>query len=113
MLFCVFFALSVTYFVHNVAATISFDRKELLDIRTLITHLKLDEELFFNEWDVRDILLQTTDQAQIPVIRWRRKLRFCGKRSGCLVRIRRRVANLPLPSDLQANVHRWKINGTS
>ncbi|CDQ92989.1 unnamed protein product [Oncorhynchus mykiss] len=56
------------------------------------------------ELDGRDILLQTPDQGQIPVIRWRRKLRFCGKRSGCLVRIRRRVANLPLPSVLLANV---------
>ena len=78
-------------------------QKELLDIRTAITHLVLDEEFFFNESDWRD-LLETPDQAQIPVIRWRRKLRFHGKRSGCLVRIRRRVANLPLPSILLANV---------
>ena len=30
--------------------------------------------------------------------------RLCGRRSGCLVRIRRRVTNLPLPSVLLANV---------
>lgn len=95
--------LFITCFVHNVNATASYDRKELLDIRTAITHLSLDKEFFFNESDGRDIL-QTPDQAQIPVIRWRRKLRFCGKRSGCHVRIRRRVANLPLPSILLANV---------
>jgi hypothetical protein len=33
--------LFVIYFVHNVAATVSYDRKEFLDIRTVITHLKL------------------------------------------------------------------------
>jgi hypothetical protein len=30
----------------NVAATVSYDRKELLDIRTAITHLELDEDVF-------------------------------------------------------------------
>jgi hypothetical protein len=78
-------------------------QKELLDIKTEITHLKLDEEFFINESDARDIL-QTPDQAQIPVICWKGKRRFRGKRSGCLVRIWRRVANLPLPSVLLANV---------
>jgi hypothetical protein len=34
----------------NVAATVYYERKELLDIRTVIAHLKLDEE-FFNESD--------------------------------------------------------------
>jgi hypothetical protein len=99
-IFYIFFALFVTCLVHNVAATISYDWKELLVIRTVITHLKF----FFHEPDGREIL-QTPDQAQIPVILWRRKLRFCGKR--CLVRIRRRVANLPLPSILLANV--WSL----
>jgi hypothetical protein len=46
-------------------------RKELLDIRTAIAHLKLDEEFFFNESDGRNII-QTPDQAHIPIIRWRR-----------------------------------------
>ena len=40
------FALFVTYFVHNVAATVSYDRKEHLDIRTVITHLTLDKDVF-------------------------------------------------------------------
>jgi hypothetical protein len=35
--------LFVTYFVHNVAATVSYGRKELLDIRTVITHLEMDK----------------------------------------------------------------------
>jgi hypothetical protein len=43
-----------------------------MDIRIAITHLKLDEEFFFNESDGREIL-QTPDKAQIPVILWRRK----------------------------------------
>ena len=102
--FVSFFALFVTCFVHNVAATVSYDRKEFLDIRTAIAHLKLDKEFFFKESGGRDILLQTPDQAQIPMIRWRRKQRFRRKRSGCFARIRRRVANLPLPSVLQTNV---------
>ena len=54
--FVCFFTLFVTHFVHNIAATVSYDRKEL-DIRTAITHLKLNEDLFFNESDVKDILL--------------------------------------------------------
>jgi hypothetical protein len=39
--FVCFFALFVTYFLHTVAATISYEQKELLDIRTAITHLEL------------------------------------------------------------------------
>ena len=72
--FVSFFALFVTYFVHNVAATVSYDRKELLDIRTAITHLKLDEEFFFNESDAKDIPL-CQDKAQIPVISTRKRVR--------------------------------------
>ena len=54
--FVCFFALFVTHFVHKVAATVSCDRKELLDIRTAITHLELDRDFFFNESDAKDIL---------------------------------------------------------
>ena len=53
-----------TYFVHNDAATISYDRKDHLDIRN--THLELDEEFLFNESDERD-LLQTPEQALIKI----------------------------------------------
>ncbi|KAK6328708.1 hypothetical protein J4Q44_G00006860 [Coregonus suidteri] len=35
--------------------TISYDRKELLDIRTAITHLVLDKDFFFNESDAKDV----------------------------------------------------------
>ena len=37
-----FCELFVTYFVHNVSATVSYGQKKLLDIRTVITHLRLD-----------------------------------------------------------------------
>ena len=63
--FVCFFALFVTHFVHNVAATISYDRKKLLDIRTAI--LTSNWTKMFNEPDAKDILL-CQDKAQIPVI---------------------------------------------
>ena len=81
-----FFTLFVTYFVHNVSATISYGKKELLDIRTAITHLGLDEDFFFNKQEAQDIL-QTPDSANIPVICNRRRRRYRGHRVGCLVRI--------------------------
>ena len=65
--FVCFFALFVTYFVRNVAATVSYDQKELLDSRRAITHLERDKYFFFNESDRKDIL-QTPVQALIPVI---------------------------------------------
>jgi hypothetical protein len=42
--FFVFFALFVTHFVHTFAANVSYERKKFLEIRTAITHLKLDED---------------------------------------------------------------------
>ena len=78
------FVLFVTYFVHNVSSIVSYDRKELLDIRTVITNPVLDKYFSFNELDVKD-LLQTPDKANIPVIRMRKRYRR--RRLGCLVRI--------------------------
>jgi hypothetical protein len=40
-----FFYIFVTHIVHNVA-TVSCDRKELLDIRTAIIHLELEKNIF-------------------------------------------------------------------
>ena len=57
----------------NVATTLSYDRKELLEIRTAIPHLELDKEFLFNKLDERD-LLHTTEQALIPS--------FAGERDG-------------------------------
>jgi hypothetical protein len=61
--FVSFFALFVTCFIHNVGATVSY---EPLDIRTAISHLKLFEELVFNESDRRDIL-QTPTRPRSPL----------------------------------------------
>jgi thymidine kinase len=72
-----FFTLFVTYFVHNVSATVSYGKKELLDIRTEITHLVLDKYFFFNKQEAQDIL-QTPDSANIPVICNRRRRRYRG-----------------------------------
>ena len=87
--FCLFLCLPSnvffkTYFVHNVAATVSYDRKRLLHIRTVITHHGL-AELFFpvhesDEPDVNDILL-SREQAQIPVMWVRRRQRKRGQRA--------------------------------
>jgi hypothetical protein len=51
-----FFALFVTYFVHNVSATVSYDWKELVVIRTVTTHPILEEYFFFHESDGKDLL---------------------------------------------------------
>ena len=101
--FVCYFALFVTYFVRNVSATVSYDRKELLDIRTAITHLELDEDCFFYESDAKD-LLQIPDRAQIPVLHTKRRHRYRERRSGCLVTISQRVGNPPLPSIILTNM---------
>ena len=97
--FVCFFSLFVTHFVNNFAATVSYDQKELLDRRTEISHLELDEDFVFNETDAEDILLcQNKPQiSQIPVIKRVR-------RTGCLLRICRQVGKPPLPSVLLANM---------
>ena len=82
---------------------LSYDQKELLDIRTAITHLKLEKYFFFNESDAKDMLL-CQDKAQIAIARVKKRRKCRGRRSGCLVRISRRVSKPPLPSVLLANV---------
>ena len=77
-----------------------------MDIRTAITHHKLVEAFSINESDesdVKDILL-SREQAQIPIICVKRRWRKRGRRSGCLLRIRRRASKPPLPSILLANM---------
>ena len=97
-----FFALFVTYFVHNVSATVSYGRKELLDIRTAITHLGLD-----NAPDI----LQTPHRADIPVICKRKQRRYRGQRAGCLVRTRkRRVESCHYRQYYSPTCNHWTIN---
>ena len=69
--------LILIYFVNNVSAIVSYDRKELLDIRTVINSLDLDEDFYFNESAAQDILL-TPDQALIPDTRKRKRQRYRG-----------------------------------
>ena len=78
--YVVFFTLFVTYFVHNVSATLSYDKKELLDIRTAITHLGLDKDFYFNKQDAQDIL-QTPARAHIHIICKRQRHRYRGQRA--------------------------------
>ena len=88
--FVCFSALFVTCFVHNVAAIVSYDEKSFwtTELWLLISNWT---KFFFNESSGKD-MLQTPEQALIPFIRWRRKQRFCRKRSGYLVMIRRQIS---------------------
>ena len=43
------FPLFVTNFVYNVSEIVSYGKKELLDIRTAITHLGLDKDFFLQQ----------------------------------------------------------------
>ena len=90
-------------FVHNVASTVSYDWKELLEIRTVITHHELDKDFFFNKSGEND-LLQIPYQAQIPILRMKKRHRYTGGKSWCLVRICLQAGNPPLTSVLLANV---------
>jgi hypothetical protein len=67
---CFFPALFVTYFIRNVSATISYDRKELLDIRAEMTHLVLYEDLlkkniYIYESDAKDLLHSDEEEREI------------------------------------------------
>ena len=104
--FVCFFALFVTHFVHvadTISYTISYDQKELLDIRTAITHLKLDKDVLFNDSDTKNILL-CQGKAQIHVISVKKRWRNRGRMAWCLVRIHRWVGKPPLPCVLLANM---------
>jgi hypothetical protein len=63
-----------------------------------------EQRLPTKQWQHFLVEWETHDEAIIPVIRRRKRLRYRGRRSGCLLRIWRQVANLPLPSLLLANV---------
>ena len=60
--FMFFFVLILTYFVDYVSAIVSYDQKQLLDIRTAITNLNLDKGF---ESEAQDILL-TPDNGPNP-----------------------------------------------
>jgi hypothetical protein len=50
-------------------------KKELLDIRTAITHLGIDKDFLFNKQDAQDVL-QIPDKAKIPIIGKRKTRRY-------------------------------------
>ena len=55
MLFYVVFTL--IFFLHNISALISYDRKQLPDSITLIINLDLDEDFYFKRSAAMDVLL--------------------------------------------------------
>lgn len=55
------------FFLHNVSTIISYAQKLLLDIKTAITNLDLDEGFYFHESAALDNL-HTPEQALIPGI---------------------------------------------
>ena len=71
LFFCLFVSYFFTNFVYNVTATVSYDRKYLIDIRTAITHHGLAESFFFfhdsDEPEAEDIRLPR-EQSPTPVI---------------------------------------------
>ena len=75
------FAIFVKYFVHNVYATVSYGRKELLYIRTAITHLGLDKDFFYNKDNAQHIL-QTPHRTDIPAICKRKRCKYRGQSAG-------------------------------
>jgi hypothetical protein len=64
---------------------------------------EVEEAFSFNESDEKDILL-SREQAQMPIICVKKRRRKRGRRSGCLLRIRRRASKHPLPSVLLDNM---------
>ena len=70
----------------------------------MITHLKLDKYFFFNESDVKDILL-----LRGPNPRHSREEKTEVQGAEVRVRIRRRVGKLPLPFYWPPSNH-WRIN---
>lgn len=71
-------------FYRLLTAILCIFRKELLDVRTVITNLDLDEDFFFNEPEAKDKLL-IPDQALIPNTWRRRRRRYRGRCAGTLM----------------------------
>ena len=100
--FVCLFRIVVTNFEHKVAATISYDRNELLDIRTAITHLELDKD--FSLMSLTRRIYCFPRKGTNPRHPREEKKRRKRGREGCLVSIRRRVSKPPPPSVLLTNV---------
>jgi hypothetical protein len=82
---------------------ITYSQDELLTIRATSTHNHYDQEYDFPEADPVFCLPPRT-MDQIPAGDPKQRRRKRGKRSGLLVRLRRRAHRAPLPSILLSNV---------
>ena len=65
----------------------------------MITHHGLEKTFSFNESDEKAILF-SLEQAQIHAFCVKKRCRKRGRKSGILLRIRRRVSKLPMPSKI-------------
>ena len=99
--FLFFYVLFLTLVPQVILGFIAYSREELLNIRAASTHHQYDQEYDFREADPVFCLSARTTKW-IPS--GDRGLRKRGKRSGLLVRLRRRAHRVPLPSILLANV---------
>ena len=103
MLLCGVFALFVTYFVHNVSATVSYGKKRASGYQDS-DHSPRIRLRFFSSTSRMHRTFSEHPTRTTSVICMRKRRRYRGLRAGCLVRIRRRrVGKLPLPA-LIANV---------
>ena len=97
------YVLFITLIPQVIFGFITYSREELLDIRATSTHQHHDQEYDFPEADPL-LSLPPRNMDLIPVgdpkQLWGRR----GRRSGFLVRLRRRAHRAPLPSILIANV---------
>ena len=103
MPYLVFYVLFLTLLPQVILDFITYSREELLDIRATSTHQHYDQEYDFPEADPLFFPPpRTIDRISAGDPKQRRRRR--GRKSGLLVRLRRRAHRAPLPSILLANI---------
>ena len=99
-----FYVLFLTLLAQKILSVITYSQEELLDIRVTSIYQHYDQEYDFPEADPffgpPPWTLDLIPEADPKQCRRRRR----GRRSGLLVRLRRRSHHSPLPSILVANV---------
>ncbi|XP_055776853.1 carboxypeptidase N catalytic chain isoform X2 [Salvelinus fontinalis] len=103
MQYFVFYVLFLTLVPQVILGFITYSWEELLNIRATSTHHHYNQEYDFPEADPVFCLPPSTMDL-IPAGDPKQRRRKRGKRSGLLVRLRRRAHRAPLPSILLANV---------
>ena len=105
--FCFFYVLFLTLVPQVILGFITYSREELLNIRAASTHHQYDHQ-YDQEYDFREadpvFCLSPRTTEWIPAGDPKTRLRKRGKRSGLLVRLRRRAHRAPHPSIFLANV---------